>query len=511
MEATKNRRGMKWTDLHRVVHKAWPMLSILASGTIIMCAIPRGLDLTDESLYVLLAQTDAPRSLSVIHTQLLFQWLNATTGLSLGVKGLRVARLVLLLTSTGWLTWVLSKSLKPASKIMFALSALSFALLQYTGNGRIFSLGYNALNWTWGIWFIASWIRWVRDSKPLSPFSMGGALALMWITKFPSAIMLGGFGILLVLFHPEFRRKSLYRALGMALIPFVIVMVLAPLSGHEVWPWSYLEQVASSQDDKHSTDSLLIHSLVEVARTYLPLIPLATLGILTKRHPLSKTHDNIVCFLLTGAFIGLACLDSLTLRNFRLGYWLIAGGLLVWSLSRTNDGTRRLVGTLFLLAPIGLTLGTDVSWAGHLMSVSGLILLAALWLASNQWVSMACIAIPLLILPDIGLHPYRQAPLSQVTNSIEIKGTNETICISSAVQNYLDSIQILTITQTAPLIGSDRSNPALARRSTPPMPNCGKTQPRDWPMFSTTSKHIEKIQLAKGRVVISPHPHSANT
>ena len=62
---------MRWAHLERLLHPIWPALSIVASLAIVGCAIPRGLDLTDESLYVLLAQTDTPRSLSVIHTQLL--------------------------------------------------------------------------------------------------------------------------------------------------------------------------------------------------------------------------------------------------------------------------------------------------------------------------------------------------------------------------------------------------------------------------------------------------------
>ena len=78
---------MRWTDLERLLNPVWRALSIVASLAIVGYAIPRGLDLTDESLYVLLAQTDAPRSLSVIHTQLLFKGLEGLTGITVGRRG----------------------------------------------------------------------------------------------------------------------------------------------------------------------------------------------------------------------------------------------------------------------------------------------------------------------------------------------------------------------------------------------------------------------------------------
>ena len=447
---------MKWADLERLLHPIWPALSIVASLAIVGYAIPRGLDLTDESLYVLLAQTDTPRSLSVIHTQLLFQGMEVLTGISFGIQGLRIARLMLLLCSMGWLTWVLFGTESSQKKTLFVLSALAFAFLQYTGNGRIFSLGYNAMNWAWGTWFIASWIRWTRDGKPWAPLGLGVALALMWITKFPSAIIMGGLGILLSVLHPNVDARSILRAVGLAMIPFLGIMVLAPLGGHEVWPWSYLDTMAASQDDKHATDSLLLHSLVQIAKTHLPLLLVAILGFLTRRHPSKATLDHIVTLLLSAAFVGLASVDLLTLRNFRVGYWLLAASLLTWGLVRTESPAHRLGGTLLLLAPIGLTMGTDVGWPGHLMPISGLMLMSALWLSPTRWVSLTSLVIPLLILPDIALHPYRQSAVTQANDKVVIQGTDESIEVSPAVQHYLDSLCMLTTPYPVPLVGSDR-------------------------------------------------------
>ena len=431
-------------------------MSILASLTIVGYAIPRGLDLTDESLYVLLAQTDTPRSLSVIHTQLLFQGLEAFTGITLGIQGLRIARLILLLFSMGWLTWVLSGTVDSRKKALFALSALAFAFLQYTGNGRIFSLGYNAMNWAWGAWFLASWILWIRDGKPWAPLGLGVALALMWITKFPSAVIMGGLGILLAALHPNMDTQRIFRAVGLALIPFLGIMVLAPWGGHEVWPWSYLETLAASQDDKHATDSLLLHSLVQIAKAYQSLILVAIPGFLTRRHPSKAKLDHIVTFLLSAAFVGLASVDLLALRNFREGYWLLAASLATWGLVRTENPAHRLGGTLLLLTPVGLTMGTDVGWHNHLMPISGLMLMSALWLSNTRWISLTSLAIPLLILPDIALHPYRQSAINQATEAAVFQGTSESIWVSPAVQNYLDSICMLTAPHPVPLVGSDR-------------------------------------------------------
>jgi len=282
------------------------------------------------------------------------------------------------------------------------------------------------------------------------------ALALMWITKFPSAVIMGGLGILLAALHPNMDTQRILRAVGLALIPFLGIMVLAPWGGHEVWPWSYLDTMAASQDDKHATDSLLLHSLVQIAKTHLPLLLIAIPGFLTRRHPSKETLDHVITFLLSAAFVGLASVDLLTLRNFRVGYWLLAASLLTWGLVRTEDRAHRLGGTLLLLAPIGLTMGTDVDWTGHLMPISGLMLMSALWLSPTRWISLACLAIPLLILPDIALHPYRQSAVTEANETVAIEGTDESIEVWPATRHYLDSLCIVTAPYRVPMIGSDR-------------------------------------------------------
>ena len=58
---------------------------IAACVAIVVYAIPRGLDITDESLYVLLAQAEPTFNISVIHTQLLFKIAVGLFGIEWGI------------------------------------------------------------------------------------------------------------------------------------------------------------------------------------------------------------------------------------------------------------------------------------------------------------------------------------------------------------------------------------------------------------------------------------------
>ena len=77
-------------------------------------------------------------------------------------------------------------------------------------------------------------------------------------------------------------------------------------------------------------------------------------------------------------------------------------------------------------------------------------------MSPTRWVTLASLAVPLLILPDIALHPYRQTAANLTTETVFIQGTNESIRVSPAVAHYLDSIRVITSPYSAPLVGSDR-------------------------------------------------------
>ena len=102
--------------LIRLSDWAWPslLLSLACSLGIIAYAIPRGLDITDESVYVLLAQPEPNIRLSVIHTQWLFQQIHWVTGMSFGYQQLRWLRLLLTLGAFSFLAHTyLIRALRP--------------------------------------------------------------------------------------------------------------------------------------------------------------------------------------------------------------------------------------------------------------------------------------------------------------------------------------------------------------------------------------------------------------
>lgn len=439
------------------IHQRHPavvaVLSIAVSLAVVGFAIPRGLDLTDESLYVLLAQPDAPRFLSVIHTQLIFHTIHALTGWSAGIQGLRIARLCLLLTSTLWLANSFNDPhSKSHSHRTFLLGALAFAFLQYTGNGRIFSLGYNAMNWAWGAWFVGCWIRWVRDERRWAPLGMGCALALMWLTKFPSALLLGGLGFCMAAWQSGQPIHQLTWAFAKACLPIATLFFLAPMGGHDVLPWTFWSQLITSTDAHHATDSLLIQSGRQALQFYGPVALCGALGVWGRRHGQTSSITQTVWALVVAASILLALADVVTLRHFRLGHWLLAAGAFAGLLGLEEDPVKRRLGIFFLLTPIALTTGTNVHWTGHLMPLTGWMWMGALWLGPSRPLVLATLCVPWLLLPDIALHPYRQAPLQEASTAVTLDG----IHLSSTVASYLDSVHHVTSAYPFPMVGSDR-------------------------------------------------------
>ncbi len=444
--------------LSRLSNWAWPasLLSLVCSLGIIAYAIPHGLDITDESVYVLLAQPEPDIRLSVIHTQWLFQQIHWVTGGSFGYQQLRGLRVLISLCAFAILAYTLCCEQRKDTKSMWLIGGAALGLLLFAGNGRIMSLGYNSLNWTWGALLVAAAIQWTRPGKaPWMPFVMGVLLFLMWITKFPSAVLLGGLVLVLLPAWVRIPMKKWAKSIAMTLICFAAILVLTQSKGHPLSPMDFWSNVNAETTGSHKADSLLQRSLLEFATLYGLLLPFVILGIWSR----IKTYEmgNLIRLLLPLAALGLAMLDLMTLRQFNAGYWMLLGGLAAWNCVQCTDRRRQTVGALLLLVPAALITGTDVSWEGHLLPLSGFALLSSALTASDRSSWLATLAIPLILLPELVLHPYRQAPLTQCTENITITRTGENLQVSPVMREYLSETRRITEQYPFPLIGTDRN------------------------------------------------------
>ncbi|MDA8695949.1 hypothetical protein N9L83_03260 [Flavobacteriales bacterium] len=444
--------------LNQMSNWAWPalLLSLTFSLGIIAYAIPRGLDITDESVYVLLAQPEPDIKLSVIHTQWLFQQINWITNMSFGYRQLRGSRLLISFGAFAILAYTLYRERRKDKKTIWLIGGAALSLLLFAGNGRIMSLGYNSLNWTWGALLLAAAIQWTRPSKAIwTAVAMGLLLFLMWITKFTSAMLLGGLVLVLLPAWVKMPMNKWARSMAVALICFAASLFLAQSEGHPISPLDFWSNVNAETTGSHAAGSLLQKNLLEFATFYGPLLPVLILGMWSR----IRAHEMgvLIRFLLPMATLGLAILDLMTLRQFNAGYWMLLGGLAVWNSVQCTDRRRQTVGALLLLAPAALITGTDVGWEGHLLPLSGFALLSAALTATDRSSWLATLAIPLILLPELVLHPYRQAPLAQCTETIDITKTGENLKVSPILFAYLSETRRIAERFPFPLIGTDRN------------------------------------------------------
>lgn len=437
---------------------AWPFVlaSLTASLAIILYAIPRGIDITDESLYVLMSQPDPDIKLSVIHTQLIFQWIHGVSGWSPGYQSLRWIRLLLTLFSFAFLGNTAARGQKNSSKSLFTIGSMALGLFLFSGNGRIFSLGYNAMNWTWGILILTTTIAWIRDQRSWPPITIGILLYLAWITKFPSAVILTGITLLILPFLSRMNKKSWAFGLFISTGTLALLIAISSTTGHSISPLSLWTSTQAETSGSHQADSLLKHSFFEVIKYYGMLLPSLLFGWWTK--PKQETLDTSwISPLLAMGIVALAVADLMTLRQFNSGYWFLAGSLACWQCVQSDNRKNTMIAAGILLTPVALTLGTDVGWEGHMLPLTGLPIIAALLVGAPRSLWVAAVAVPLVMLPELVLHPYRQAPLAQCTESITLQRTKETITVSPTVTEYLRRSHELISKYNHPLLGTDRN------------------------------------------------------
>lgn len=243
--------------------------------------------------------------------------------------------------------------------------------------------------------------------------------------------------------------------MAVTLICSASILALAQSEGHPISPMNFWSNVNAETTGSHAADSLLLKSLMEFATFYGLLLPFVVLGMWSR----IRTNEmrNLIRLMLPMSMLALAIIDLMTLRQFNTGYWMLSGGFAVWNCVQCKNRRLQTVGVFLLMAPAALITGTDVSWEGHLLPLCGFPLLSAALTAYDRSSWWATLAIPLILLPELVLHPYRQAPLTQCTETISVTRTGESIKVSPILHKYLSVTRRITEQFPFPLVGTDRN------------------------------------------------------
>ncbi|UJP64158.1 hypothetical protein [Mongoliitalea daihaiensis] len=191
--------------------------SLIAALIIIILAIPRGLDFSDEGLYLLMTVPSQENIQRLLNYDLFFKVWHKLTDREFSMQELRVIRLIVCLIT--WATF--AKILKILHKLhqSWQTPVLGLSvLISYTFLPQ--SLSYNHLTVMLGVSLLLFFIRWIhyQSISFVQILLVGILLALLLYVKAPAALALGILSSLLI-----YRIKpNLYLYIPALLIPFIL-------------------------------------------------------------------------------------------------------------------------------------------------------------------------------------------------------------------------------------------------------------------------------------------------
>ena len=456
------------------------LLSVLAASTLaLLLATSKGLDLTDEGLYLLnaLAPDDYVENFTKSH--LIWSPLLDLTG---SVTGLRVLRLAALLGAGAALGRSVALRARDAGRYGAVRAATLTAAVATAALAPTSWLpqspGYNDLTVIAVLGICAVVVRLRRDLEPRSAVQLAAAFAGLWwlllLAKWPSAIALGGLCTLVAL--PTLRRLSGREALRVvaaaagALLACVVItqLWLEPIPDIV----SGLRAGASSVSGTHGTSALLegyAHDVVDLLRTvgrrWWLLLLGCGIGALVARPHLRRLGEAlfvaaIVAVLAVSAVQG--SFDGGVRVAWAFGQILptvlvFAACVLGVAALSCAEVRRRLGGVPWLavalvaVAPLVGALGSNnplwygagslsACWVAALLLV--LVPVFGPSIAVDATALVLSVAVAAAAVAGTWLHPYRQVPLREVDTRISA-GPAEGLTVDRPTAELITAVQSL--------------------------------------------------------------------
>ncbi len=432
------------------------MNKILAGFTafsllVILLGINRGFDISDEGLYMLLADPAQENAAGIFNYDLFFKLFYKITGIEFGIVGMRLLRLFVYLLAAISLTFFW-KNLTAANKL--SLNLFFFSLLGiFAGYGFLpQSLSYNSLSVVLACFWLT--LISIKNKTTFQYFLIGLVLACMAYIKITSCL---GLGLLTLVWMVYGKEIMLIHILGL-IIPMVIIELILYLIVGD-FALSRLLEARRMMGYRSEYSYLLLFKYSAVGFFWLAYvsIPFLLAGKFYSFQPKLK------CYILLVGLLMLGCVAYYTAITQEWNHIILLLTVAVLSyfaprlpFAAISPGQRFLL-VILLVLPFVLHFGSNVYWLRLGIHYWVFWLLATLYVLSLIQVEfrmLTSIAVGLATLLLVGngmwIHPFEQEPLWEATqewdygNGNRIKLTEKQIDLLSVIEPIVqDQEQLL--------------------------------------------------------------------
>ncbi len=461
------------TLLPKLVRFSSILLTVLNLILIVffVLAAGRGLDATDEGLYLLLSSPVDYSYFSLIHYNLLFGHLHDLFGLAVDIFSLRYLRIIgtiagSLILWNGLRQWMPLRR-RGIDTLVFLLMA---GWLNYTAVGSIQTPGYNALAFFGAQYFVGIYLLWWRSPKAWQAMLLGVVVFVLWITKFTVAVVLPLVSMVMfalhVYFHRSASRKVLFRKMfvhsALMIVVAAILIAVHLALGYKVSPADYIEYLRLNPDAGHSVKELIIATAKHKFQLLGAMSAGAVAAVLTQSYV--QTQRRMKAALLnSAAAVLLLFLVMWTGVALSWGLFLVFGSAFLAAsllVRRKRYWNEWPVIVWLVFVPLIVAFGTN-----NPITLSTMVMLqfplAAVFMLDRLTTVLTgaflAVFVPLAVWSAVFTDPYRQAPLRNCTEAIEVPYTERTLLVTPEAAAYYGEVRtILSRVETPYVIGSAR-------------------------------------------------------
>ncbi|MFC3880898.1 hypothetical protein ACFOSV_11950 [Algoriphagus namhaensis] len=417
------------------------LLFVLASILLVILAIPRGFDFTDEGLYVLLADPKQQNVGGIFNYDLFFKLIHRFTGFEFGIIGLRIIRFLSYFLGA----WALTRfwqNLYLSGKIFRPVFILVLAGLMAGYSFLPPSLSYNSISVV-GACF---WLAILSKPKPRSWdfLSLGIVLLFLFYSKATFCILV----TIVSLIYFWDKKMLNIRTLSLILIPFLLIETFCFF----IFETNAILRILATDSFvflrvDYSFPLLLKYTGVGIFWSLIPGLLFFLAGLISRK----KSQLRIPSLLMAVASIPLVFYFTWITSEWNHAFLLILCALLGWKVAQGNiyclDRKKQFFFILLLLLPFAMHFGSNVYWLRLGIHYAVFWVLAIQLLNKETSVSSfsqfhlaTTMSIFVLIGFGIWIMPFEGTSLELATEEWEYK-TGKKIKLNSVQVNMLSTLR----------------------------------------------------------------------
>lgn len=446
------------------------LVNLVVIGFLVWAA-QRGLDATDEGLYLLLSDPTSYTHYALVHYNILFSHLYELTGWHLDIFSLRYLRIAGVIAGTlilwsGLREWMPNRRNGMAAFVFLLLTGW----LSYTGIARIQTPGYNAIAIICAQYWVGIFLLWWKSPRIWQPFIFGGLIFIFWLTKFTIAIVLPLVSVVMValyvFFHGTGNRKRRFRLIfGHMLLTLGVAGGLIAVHiamGYPIGPADYIEYLKLNPDRGHSAIDLIIGAVKYKFQILGALSGGAIAAVLVQSYVQTGRRLKAGLLIATGALLILP-LVAWTGVPFGLDLLMVFGtAYLVAALlvRRRRFWSSWPIVIWLVFIPLIVSFGTNTPLLLSSIIMLQFPLAAALMMDRLSTVVLGlalAVIVPLRLWQDQVVEPYRQPALTTCTGELSVPQTDRTLLVPPVSADYFQgAVSLLNQSEIPYVVGSSR-------------------------------------------------------